>query len=204
MLTIHRMATLCCLVFLLALVAAGAREPRVVSTYGMTAAVESAGGFHIAPTPLTAPPSYTEDLAPPQVFELVRPGHLPVTVGRLLSSCTCLEVSMEKRSFGPGEKALITVRNVKPTPPDGAMYILFVEVTEPARETLQFYARFKSTAPAAMQPPRPNVPPAPLPGPPPGPTTPPTPSRTPRPGRAKPPGPGGATPPRLPAAPPPR
>lgn len=81
---------------------------------------------------------YTEDYAPSQVLELIRPGGGPITVGRLVTSCSCLSATMEKREFGPGERALIEVRTIKKPPIAEAVYAVIVQLASPHRTALQF------------------------------------------------------------------
>ena len=90
---------------------------------------------------------YTGDLAPSQVLEIIRPETVAITVSRLSTSCTCLAVGVEKKTFDPGERAFVEVRNVKPTPPAGATYMVFVELTGPARELLTYDLFVKSGFP---------------------------------------------------------
>lgn len=141
----------------------------LVSTPGLAIAVEEAAGIRIVPAPDIPSKSYTEDLAPPQVLEIIRPNQEPVLVGRLYSSCACVRVSLDKRRFGQGERAFLEVRTVKPTPAEGATYALFVELAHPVRETLQYDIFVKSRPRAAAtgrveetpRPPSRPVPPAP-------------------------------------------
>lgn len=88
--------------------------------------------------------SYTEDYGPSQVLEIIRGNQAPISVGRLMTSCSCLRATLEKRDFGQGERALIEVRNVKPTQPNGAEYGIFVRLTEPYKATLQYELFAKS------------------------------------------------------------
>lgn len=125
---------------------ASAAEEELVSTMSLVAAVETVAGMRIAPADDAPVNVYTEDLSPPQVLEIIRPDMAPITVGRLYSSCTCVRVSLTKRHFGQGERALLEVRNVKPTVAGGAKYAIFVQLTEPVKETLQYDIFVKSTA----------------------------------------------------------
>ncbi len=88
--------------------------------------------------------SYTEDYSPSQVLEIIRPGQVPISVGRLMTSCSCLRATLEKRDFGQGERALIEVRNVKPTQPAGATYLIFARLNRPYAATLQYEHFVKS------------------------------------------------------------
>lgn len=125
-----------------ATVLAGA--PRLTSSSGIAPAVTSHDGFSIAPAKGAIPRVYTEDSAPVQVFEIIRPDLRPFSVGRVLSSCACLSVSLDKADFGPGEQAFVEVRNVKPTQPDGATYAFFIEIDQPFRQILQYDVFVKS------------------------------------------------------------
>lgn len=120
--------------------------PALVSSMGLTNATMAVGGISIVPATDVAPPSYTEDLAPPQVLEIIRPDMAPLSVGRLLSSCTCVQASMTQKDFAAGERAFLTIRNVKKTPASGATYAIFVQLAAPVRETLQYDIFVKSGA----------------------------------------------------------
>jgi hypothetical protein len=93
--------------------------------------------------------SYTEDYGPAQVLEIIRPDQGPITVGRLMTSCSCLRATMEKRAFGQGERAFIEVRNVRATPPDGATYLVFARLNQPYQATLQHELFVKSVGQGA-------------------------------------------------------
>lgn len=116
---------------------AGESKPELESTMGLMMADKEKAGYTIVPAADIPLSGYTEDLAPPQVFEIIRPGMGPVTVGRLMSSCGCLLVTMEKKEFAQGERAVILVRNVKPTVKDGATYAFFVQLEKPIKDALQ-------------------------------------------------------------------
>ncbi|MCC8190480.1 MAG: hypothetical protein LIP77_07585, partial [Planctomycetes bacterium] len=146
------------------LLSAAPAEDGLVSTMNLMAAVGEIDGIRLVPAADIVPPVYTEDYGPSQVLEIIRPNGQPVTIGRLHSSCTCVSVRAAKRTFGPGERALLEVRNVKATPAAGATYAVFVQLTSPVREALQYDVFVKSTgapAPAAAGgPPRPTAKPA--------------------------------------------
>lgn len=146
--------------FLALVPVAGAAEPELVSTMGLAVAVGSFGGMSIAPASDIVLPIYTEDLAPPQALEVIRSASGPLTVGRLMASCSCLRVTMAKKTYAQGERAIIEVRNVKPTVKGGAKYALFVQITSPTQATLQ-YDTFVQTGggpvPVATPPPGPEI-----------------------------------------------
>lgn len=120
-------------------------------------------GVRLVPAKDVPASVYTEDHAPPQVLEIIRPGQAPISVGRLMTSCTCLRATMEKRDFGQGERALIEVRNVKPTPPEGATYLVFVRLNQPFQATLQYELFVRSTPKQAAPPPAASGRPVPAP-----------------------------------------
>ncbi len=131
---------------LLAFPAAGAlsMDPELVSSMGIMQAEKNLGGFSIVPARGVPPRVYTEDYAPSQVFEIIRPDMMPFSVGRLLASCACLRVTMDKKDYAKGERALITVRNVKPSVAGGATYAIFVQLNAPFKEALQYDLFVKS------------------------------------------------------------
>ena len=88
--------------------------------------------------------SYTEDYGPVQVLEIIRPDRGPISVGRLMTSCSCLRAAMPKRDFAQAERAFIEVRNVKPTQPAGATYLVFARISSPYAATLQYELYAKS------------------------------------------------------------
>lgn len=110
----------------------------VVSTMRQVKAVANANGFYLTPAYGAGGVTYPGDLAPSQAFEIIRPAGQPVTIGRLYTSCVCVSLSANKRSFGPGERAVLEMRNVKATPPNGQTYAVYVQITRPIRATLQY------------------------------------------------------------------
>lgn len=78
------------------------------------------------------------DEAPAQTFEVVRPGNGPVEFGRLFTSCSCVQLETPQRYFQAGERALFTLRNVKPTPAAGQVYQIYIQVVRPVATTLQY------------------------------------------------------------------
>lgn len=127
--------------------AATAADEPVVSDHGVDNGVEELDGWKIIPAPDIPIQQYTGDWAPAQVFELQRPANSAARIGRMLTSCSCLRASADKKDFGAGERVLITVRNVKPTPKGGATYMIFVQAADPGTgqdRTLVLYARFES------------------------------------------------------------
>ncbi|MDR1613050.1 MAG: hypothetical protein LBT97_09760, partial [Planctomycetota bacterium] len=135
------------LVLCAGLVAAG---ERIVSQSGLVDGVFERGGFSISPARDVAPEQYSDDPGPAQVFEILRPGQAPLRIGRLHTSCSCIELSAERRDFGRGERAFLRLRNVKPTVKGGATYSFFVQITEPARETLRYDVFVDSAAPGPL------------------------------------------------------
>lgn len=134
--TFRRLATV---VFLCALAPAVALAgSEIVSTMRNVNAVGEMQGFRLNPAYDAAAPMTAEDLAPVQAFEILRPGGKPVTLGRLYTSCTCVQLEAPKRNFGPDERAILQLRNVKHTPLNGQVYAIYVQITSPVRTTLRF------------------------------------------------------------------
>jgi hypothetical protein len=125
-------------------VQAGDSGSALESSMGLMMADKEKAGYTIVPAADIAIPGYTEDLAPPQVFEIIRPGMVGLTVGRLMSSCGCLRVTMWKKDFAENERAFVLVRNVKPTVKDGATYAFFVQLEQPVSVALQCDVYVKS------------------------------------------------------------
>lgn len=78
------------------------------------------------------------DFAAAQLFELVRPSGEAVKLGRLYTSCPCVQVTAEKKEFSEGEPVTLKLRNVRYT--KGGTYALFVQVLEPVQTTLRYDA----------------------------------------------------------------
>ncbi|MCD8352511.1 MAG: DUF1573 domain-containing protein [Planctomycetaceae bacterium] len=135
----HKFALFAAVLFLTLTLAAAAAEGLTSTNDMVFDAVESREGVYLAPMPAAAPPPlYTEGYAPPQVLELRRPDGQPLRIGRLITSCTCIVASMEKREFAPGEQALVTVRVVKEPPMKGAKYAVIAQVLSPLEVMVQY------------------------------------------------------------------
>lgn len=78
------------------------------------------------------------DEAQAQTFEVVRPGNGPIEFGRLFTSCSCVQLETPQRYYQAGERALFTLRNVKPTPQNGQVYQIYIQVVRPVATTLQY------------------------------------------------------------------
>lgn len=143
----NRFVRIFCATILAATVTAAsapAAEAALVSSTELMDAVMSSDGMRLAPAEGVSIPRYTEDYANPQVLEIIRPNQNAIAVGRIATSCSCLSATLTQKSFGPGERALVEVRNVKATPPQGATYAIFVQLTEPYKTTLQYNMFVKS------------------------------------------------------------
>lgn len=124
----------CGIVFALLLFAGAALSGEaVVSTMKNVAAYFDFYGYSIRPVGTTTTPG---DDGPTQLFEIVRPSFAGFTIGRIYTSCTCIRVTSDKRSFAAGEIATLTVRNVLPT--SGNTYPFYVQLTSPVRATLRY------------------------------------------------------------------
>ncbi len=110
----------------------------LVSTMGNVNAVMSDGGYFLAPAPDFSGQRYPGDLAPTQAFEIIRPNGEKISLGRLNTSCICVQITSSQKSYDRGERAIIELRNVKATPPGGATYAIYVQLTSPVRTTLRF------------------------------------------------------------------
>lgn len=130
-----RRLTAVALVFAVASLAAAGE---IYSTMRNVNAVVEAHGFRLNPAGDIQPTPLPTDLSPAQAFEIVRPLDRPVTIGRLFTSCSCIQLESQKRTFAPGERAILILRNIRPTPPAGQVYAVFVQVTSPVRTTLRF------------------------------------------------------------------
>ena len=115
-----------------------AASNELVSTMRIVNAVAEHQGFRINPAFDAAAEQGPDDLAPLQAFEIMRPVDKPVTIGRLFTSCTCIQLESPKRTFAPGERAILQLRNTKPTPLNGQVYAIYVQITSPIRTTLRF------------------------------------------------------------------
>lgn len=110
----------------------------VVSTMANVPAVSSSRGFYIAPVTDVRHVGIAGDETHPQVFEIIRPRGEAIAIGRLHTSCSCVQLETYKSRYGSGERAFITLRNVRPTPPDGQMYAFYVQIVSPQRATLRY------------------------------------------------------------------
>lgn len=147
--------TLLILALLVFAVTYEASAAQIVSTMRNVRAVMQERGFYLVPSGTMAA-SYGSDLAPVQSFEIVRPRGEKITIGRLYTSCTCVQLEAPKRTFERGERAVLNLRNVLATPPAGQMYAIYVQITSPIKTTLRFdtfvqSSQFTSPPPTAMK-----------------------------------------------------
>ncbi len=105
----------------------------VVSTMRNVPAYMEYYGYSIKPIGTTITPG---DPGPTQLFEITRPSNGSFTIGRLYTSCTCIQLSANQTSFGSGESAVLSVRNVLPT--SGKTYPFYVQITSPIRATIRY------------------------------------------------------------------
>lgn len=117
---------------------------RIVSTMGNVDAVMEANGFRIIPVYDMIQIASAGDLAQPQVFEIIRPGAEKIRIGRLNTSCGCVRLEAGKMVFEKGERAFLTLRNIRETPAAGQHYALYVQITSPIRTTLRADTFFQS------------------------------------------------------------
>lgn len=153
-----RMLGFMLLLALLSTAAAPAAQVESTTTRGVSAVMQS-GGFYLQPAGIGQ--MSHGDLAPPQMFEIVRPGNQSVTIGRLFTSCTCVTLEADQRSYAPGQPAVLRLRNLRATPPNGQNYAIYVQITSPIRTTLRFDTFVQSSqfvpAAAGMPPTRGNI-----------------------------------------------
>lgn len=133
-----RIFTLLFLLTMVSISTAPAAQRAVVSTMKNVSAVTESRGYFLAPAFEKAGQVIQGDEAATQAFEVIRPSDSRVTIGRLFTSCSCVQLESTKTSFERGERALLTLRNVKPTPPNGQNYAIYVQLTSPVRTTLRY------------------------------------------------------------------
>lgn len=143
---------------LLAALCTGAVE--MVSSHAQAlSSVSSIGGYSIIPAG-TEPGSYG-DLAPIQLFEITKPDGQSFTISRMFTSCTCVQLEADKRTYGQGEKAILRLRNIIATPPGGMTYALYVQFANPSGVTLRYDTFVQSSqfvpAPDGAPPTRGNI-----------------------------------------------
>ncbi len=109
-------------------------QAAMVSTMANPGAVMDAYGFSIVPVQELR---ISGDEGVARVYEIVRPNGQPFSIGRLNTSCTCVQLEAQQTSFAQGERAFVTLRNVRATPPQGQMYAFYVQITSPMRATLR-------------------------------------------------------------------
>ena len=132
-------------------------EEAVVSTMRNVNAVMEARGFRLTPAPDMSGDVPFGDEAPILAVEIIRPKGERVTIGRLFTSCSCVQLESHKRTFESGERAILRFRNIKPTPPEGQTYAMYVQLTSPLRTTLRYdtfvqSSRFVAPPPVAAPP----------------------------------------------------
>lgn len=136
--SLKRLCLALCLAMTVATVTAASAAEGLVSSMRMVSAVTEMNGYAIRPAFDLAGNIIQGDEAPTQAFEIVRPGNGPVTLGRLYTSCSCIQLEATQKHFADGERAVLTLRNVKPTPHDGQVYQIYVQTTSPTRVTLRY------------------------------------------------------------------
>ncbi|MCD7897514.1 MAG: hypothetical protein LUG50_12710 [Planctomycetaceae bacterium] len=129
---------------------AGQLVSRSRSARGLNA-VSQAQGIFLQPVGTMA--QSANDLAPVQLFEIVRPANQAIRIGRLFTSCVCVSLEADADYFPAGKPAILRLRNVKATPQAGQMYAMYVQITSPVRTTLQLntFVRSSMFIPADME-----------------------------------------------------
>lgn len=134
-----RRAMLLLLTVMMPLSAAVAGQQRpLVSTMKNVRAVTEERGYFITPAYESAGRVIPGDEGPTQAFEIIRPSDSRVSLGRLFTSCVCVQLESPKTTFERGERIVLTLRNVKATPPSGQTYAIYVQLTSPVRTTLRY------------------------------------------------------------------
>lgn len=148
------------LIPVLALAASTALAGQVASS--MTRGVQSYmqfGGYEIRPAG-TGTQNY-DDLAPTQLFEVIRPNNQEFTIGRIFTSCTCVRLESDTRTFKAGQRAVFSLHNIQATPPAGQTYAIYIQITAPIKTMLRYDTFVQSSqfvpAPAGLQPTRGNI-----------------------------------------------
>lgn len=150
-----RRIMLLAVVLLIPAATATAAQRALVSSMKKVRAVTESRGYFIVPAHESAGRVIPGDEAPTQAFEIVRPSSSRVTLGRLFTSCSCIQLESPKATFEKGERIVLTLRNVRPTPPGGQTYAVYVQLTSPVRATLRYDTfvqsdRFVASKPAAV------------------------------------------------------
>lgn len=109
----------------------------VVSTMANVDAVSEAGGFYLVPVHGYSAVRVAGEEAPAQVFEVIRPRGEGFSIGRLHTSCTCVQVETPKSAYANGERAFLVLRNFRATPPNGQNYAIYAQIVSPIRTTLR-------------------------------------------------------------------
>ncbi len=106
------------------------------ATASAPASAAMARELRLVPAPDVAPSYRPNDAAPSQWFEIVRPGNVPIRIGRVSSTCVCVSVRVPNRFIGAGERALVEARIVSRPPVNNLTYGIFVSVLEPVNTML--------------------------------------------------------------------
>lgn len=116
------------------LVAGSTALAAMVSTPKNVSAVFEDRGYRLVPV---SEVYIAGDESTGKVYEIIRHGNERITLGRLHTSCTCIQLEAAKSTFEAGERAFVTLRNIRPTPAAGQHYAFYVQVTSPIRTTLR-------------------------------------------------------------------
>ncbi len=117
---------------------------QLVSIMRNVQAVMSHNGYSIRPVAELSGQRAPGDVGYTQAFEIIRPNGEAISLGRLNTTGVCVQIVTEKKSFNRGERAIFVMHNVKPTPPEGQRYAMYVQLTQPVRVTLRFDTFVKS------------------------------------------------------------
>ncbi|MCL2001249.1 MAG: DUF1573 domain-containing protein [Planctomycetes bacterium] len=96
-----------------------------------TAITHEVQGLQLAPAADIPPGRHPEDAATSQWFEILRPGNVPLRIGRVSATCVCVSVRIPKRQIEAGERALVEVRTLTRPPRNNLTYGIFVNILEP-------------------------------------------------------------------------
>lgn len=126
-------------------------DANLVSSQRVVNAVMEQNGFRINPAFDQSGQNIEGDLAPAQAFEILRPDGKAFSIGRLFTSCSCIQLEAPKRTFEDGERAILLLRNIHPTPTNGQIYAIFVQISSPIRATLRFDTFVQSNIPGLIE-----------------------------------------------------
>ena len=104
--------------------------------YYAAPATYAASALRLVPADDIPPTQRANDYAPSQWYEIIRPDNGPIRIGRVSSTCVCVNVRVPNRFVAAGERALVEARTVSRPSVNGVTYGIYVGVLEPVSTTL--------------------------------------------------------------------